>query len=288
MPLGAARFALQGGAVEPLEGTFFAVAGGGGAGGNHPRSAPLTQPGGGGGAGGLLSDNDSGISLASFATATTYAISTGAGGSGGSGDPGQAGTVGSDTTWNDATNGTLTLKGGGRGGGGEPSGSNGHGGDGGSGGGAGTLGYSGGNALSLTPSQGNDGGDDTNRYFQSSGGGGKSGAGGDSTTNGGAGGAGFTWVDGVERALGGRGADRQASTENSTGAQSVIDGTGSGGPARHNSHFSGFRGSNGGCGIRFPDVYTISNPGGGLTITTSTAGGLTTAIITGTGNIQFD
>tara|TARA_Y100000004_G_scaffold59725_1_gene66596 strand:- start:615 stop:1502 length:888 start_codon:yes stop_codon:yes gene_type:complete len=279
-----------GGAGAPaLEGTFFAVAGGGGAGGNHPRNLPLTQPGGGGGAGGFLSDNDSGIGLATFATATTYAISTGAGGSGGGGDPGNAGTVGNDTTWNDATNGTLTLKGGGRGGGGEPIGSNGHGGNGGSGGGAGTRVYSGGSALTLTPMQGNDGGD-SNDYFQSAGGGGKTTAGTSSAGGAsppGAGGDGYTWVDGVERAIGGRGSDRQNSV-NGGGAQGVTDGTGNGGASRYNSHYSGLRGSNGGCGIRFPDAYTISNPGGGLTITTTTADGLTTAIITGTGNIQFD
>ena len=274
--------------APPLEGTFFAVAGGGGAGGNHPRSAPLTQPGGGGGAGGFLSDNDSGIGLATFATATTYAISTGAGGSGGGGDPGIHGSTGSDTTWNDATNGTLTLKGGGRGGGGEQAGTNTFGGTGGSAGGTGSRrGTTREPALVLSPMQGSDGGA-SDAYFQSAGGGGKTGGGGDSTTNGGPGGAGYTWVDGVERALGGRGSYSQNRTNNSTGAQGVTDGTGNGGASRYNSHFSGLRGSNGGCGIKFPDAYTISNPGGGLTITTTTAGGFTTAIITGTGNIQFD
>jgi hypothetical protein len=288
-PLASARFGFAGGGAVPLEGTFFAVAGGGGAGGNEPRSAPLTMPGGGGGAGGFLSDNDSGIELATFDTGTTYAISTGAGGSGGGGNPGSPGTVGSDTTWNDATNGTLTLKGGGRGGGGSQAGTEPFGGTGGSAGGTGSRrGTTRTAALVLSPMQGTDGGA-SDDYFQSAGGGGKSSGGGNSAGGGnpGAGGNGYTWVDGVERAIGGCGSDRQNNFQGG-GATSVTDGTGNGGASRYQSHFSGLRGSNGGCGIRFPDAYTISNPGGGLTITTTTASGLTTAIITGTGNIQFD
>jgi hypothetical protein len=47
----------------------------------------------------------------------------------------------------------------------------------------------------------------------------------------------------------------------------------------------------GGSGIvvlKYPDVYTISNPGGGLTYSTSTAGGYTVATFTaGTGNVSW-
>ena len=274
--------------LQAIEAEWFAVAGGGGAGGNHPRNIPLTMPGGGGGAGGFLSNNDSGLELAFFLPGQTYAMSTGSGGSGGGGDPGVHGSTGSDTTWNDGTNGTLTLKGGGRGGGGEQVGSNPAGGTGGSAGGTGSRrGTIREPALVLTPMQGSDGGA-SDAYFQSAGGGGKTGGGGNSTTNGGPGGAGYTWVDGVERALGGRGSDRQNSTSNSTGAQGVTDGTGNGGASRYTSHYSGLRGSHGSVGIKFPDGFTISNPGGGLTITSTTTGGFTTSIITGTGNIQFD
>ena len=282
--LGKGKFKLQAVLAD-----WYAVAGGGGAGGNHPRSLPLTQPGGGGGAGGFLSNNDSGLELAMFLPGTTYAISTGAGGAGGGGDPGNAGTVGNDTTWNDATNGTLTLKGGGRGGGGEPVGSNASGGSGGSGGGGGTIGGSNaGSALTLSPMQGNNGGSSSD-YFSSAGGGGKGSAGTNSNTGAfpGDGGDGYTWVDGVERAIGGCGSTRQDNYQGG-GATSVTDGTGNGGASRYQSHYSGLRGSNGSVGIKFPSGYTISNPGGGLTITSTTAGGYTTSIITGTGNIQFD
>jgi hypothetical protein len=50
-------------------------------------------------------------------------------------------------------------------------------------------------------------------------------------------------------------------------------------------------GSQGGSGIvilKYPDAYTISNPGGGLTYSTSTAGGYkTTTFTAGTGNVQW-
>ena len=94
-------------------------------------------------------------------------MTIGAGGSRGTGydtegDISNPGSAGGDTTWNDATNGTLTLKGGGGGGAGYGGGYNG-----GSGGGAGGGGRSSGDegeALSLTPSQGNDGDYGTNYY----------------------------------------------------------------------------------------------------------------------------
>jgi hypothetical protein len=50
-------------------------------------------------------------------------------------------------------------------------------------------------------------------------------------------------------------------------------------------------GSNGGSGIvilKYSDAYSISNPGGGLTYSTSTSGGYKiTSFTAGTGNIQF-
>jgi hypothetical protein len=40
--------------------------------------------------------------------------------------------------------------------------------------------------------------------------------------------------------------------------------------------------------IKYPDTRTISNPGGGLTFTTSTSGGFSVTTITaGTGNVSF-
>ena len=289
MPLGATRFGFQGG-TPALEAEWFAAAGGGGSGGNQPRNLPLTQPGGGGGAGGLLSNNDSGLALATWNTGQTYTMTIGAGGSRGTGydtegDISNPGSAGGDTTWNDATNGTLTLKGGGGGGAGYSVGYNG-----GSGGGAGGGGRSSGNegeALSLTPSQGNDGDYGTN-YFESGAGGGKSSAGGDGTHGTMTSGQGFTWVNGVEYSIGGRGSDRQNSV-NGTGPSSAGANTGYGGPSRYNSHIDGLNGGSGVIGIKFPDAYTLTNPGGGLTISQTTTGGFTTAFITaGTGNIQFD
>ena len=52
-------------------------------------------------------------------------------------------------------------------------------------------------------------------------------------------------------------------------------------------------GGSGVIGIKFPDAYTLTNPGGGLTISQTTTGGFTTALITAGifklhGNIQFD
>jgi hypothetical protein len=40
--------------------------------------------------------------------------------------------------------------------------------------------------------------------------------------------------------------------------------------------------------IKYPDFRTISNPGGGLTFTTATAGGFSVTTVTaGTGNVSF-
>jgi hypothetical protein len=40
--------------------------------------------------------------------------------------------------------------------------------------------------------------------------------------------------------------------------------------------------------LKYPDFVTISNPGGGLTYSTSTAGGFSVTTFTaGTGNVQF-
>jgi hypothetical protein len=48
---------------------------------------------------------------------------------------------------------------------------------------------------------------------------------------------------------------------------------------------------NGGSGVvilKYEDTFTISNPGGGLTFTTATAGGFSVTTFTaGTGNVQW-
>jgi hypothetical protein len=58
-----------------------------------------------------------------------------------------------------------------------------------------------------------------------------------------------------------------------------------------NTGNGGVAGGVGGSGIvilRYPDIYTISNPGGGLTFSTATVGGeKITTFTAGTGGIQF-
>jgi hypothetical protein len=40
--------------------------------------------------------------------------------------------------------------------------------------------------------------------------------------------------------------------------------------------------------VKYPDTFTISNPGGGLTFTTASSGGFkVTTFTAGTGSIQF-
>jgi hypothetical protein len=68
---------------------------------------------------------------------------------------------------------------------------------------------------------------------------------------------------------------------------------GGGGGGSATSQTTGPGGANGGSGIvivKYPDTFTISNPGGGLTISTpAAAGGFKTSTITaGTGNVQFN
>jgi hypothetical protein len=67
--------------------------------------------------------------------------------------------------------------------------------------------------------------------------------------------------------------------------------TGSGGGGGGTGSVSG-NGGNGGSGVvilRYPSGYTITNPGGGLTFTTTTVGSdKVTTFTSGTGNIQFN
>jgi hypothetical protein len=96
---------------------------------------------------------------------------------------------------------------------------------------------------------------------------------------GGGGGAGGNNVTGTASDGGGAGG---ADVKNSGTAN-----TGGGGGGRVGFTNSG----NGGSGVvilRYPDYYTISNPGGGLTFSTSTVGtDKVTTFTAGTGNIQF-
>ena len=84
--------------------------------------------------------------------------------------------------------------------------------------------------------------------------GGKSSSGGDGTHGTMTSGQGFTWVNGVEYSIGGRGSDRQNSV-NGIGPSSAGANTGYGGPSRYNSHYSGAGGGSGVIGIKSRCLY---------------------------------
>ena len=270
---------------------FLVIAGGGGGGGGH---------GGGGGAGGYRE-----FTSQTLLPSTSYTVTVGGGGAGGSEYAPGSGGVGSPSVFN-----TDTSAGGGFGtsfGGitGGPGGSG--------GGGAGQTNGAGGtgNTPTQSPSQGNSGGAGvTTAAAGGGGGGGAGGTGGNgSGTNGGNGGAGsVSAIDSVQRAGGGGGGISTVATGGTGGAGGGGDGqnafltpgvaggvnTGSGGGGGGGGAPDGTGNPFGGAGgsgvviIKYPDTVTISNPGGGLTSTTATAGGFkVTTFTAGTGNVSF-
>lgn len=253
---------------------------------------------GGGGAGGYRT------ATLSIDLSTSYTVTVGGGGSA---VTALAGGSGSNSVF-----GSITSTGGGGGGsgyaasGGAPL-------TGGSGGGGGYDGAlatgANGNTPSTSPSQGNNGGNGgvTGVGNTQGGGGGGSGAvGGNRSTNtagnGGNGTASSITGSSVTRA-GGGGGGNQSQTAGGTGGtggggaggnsgRAPVAGTantGSGGGGSGNNTYK--VAANGGSGIvilKYPDTVTISNPGGGLTYTTSTSGGFSVTTFTaGTGSIQL-
>jgi hypothetical protein len=278
---------------EPISVDYLVVAGGGGGGGRR---------GAGGGAGGFLTGTSTGLTFA-----TNYTVTVGAGGTGGLGDG-----VGSATGANGSNSvfSTITSTGGGGArGDGNGAGNNGGSGGGGSGGAGGS-----GNTPSTAPSQGNDGGSGSNSApnYGGGGGGGASAVGGNGTTtvagNGGngtassitgssvtyaGGGGGGTYEGGTEGSGGtGGGGDGGTGGTDNPGVAGTVNTGGGGGGGSIQANSSGMDGGNGGSGIvilKYPDTLTISNPGGGLTSSTATAGGFSvTSFTAGTGNIQFN
>jgi hypothetical protein len=243
---------------------------------------------GGGGAGGYRTA--SGFSVN---TGTNYTVTVGAGGAGVS--SGDNGASGSNSIFS-----SITSTGGGGGGGGGRAGI--------AGGSAGGSGNGITTAVSPSPSgQGSaGGGGGFATQFGGGGGGGATGAGqtgasagavpnpsggagtassitGTSVTRAGGGGGGHQNQSGVVPSGGaGGGGDGATSALGATAGTNNTGGGGGGG---------GTTGGNGGSGvviIKYPDTFTISNPGGGLTFTTATAGGFSVTTFTaGTGNIQF-
>jgi hypothetical protein len=257
-----------------VEVEYLVVAGGGGGGAG----------GGGGGAGGLLTGTTTST------TVTNYTVTVGTGGAGGPLNNPTGATKGNNSVFHD-----QTAIGGGPGGGTPNSG--------GSGGGGG-YGYNltGGDG---TAGQGNNGGNGiVGGAWGGGGGGGAGSVGGNAPSLGGTGGYGFTSsISGTAVAYAGgggggqigQGRDGGGNGGNGDGLNTQTEGAinrgGGGGGGGNGGTFA--VGRNGGSGVvilKYPASRTISNPGGGLTFTTSTAvaGYKITTFTAGTGNIQFE
>jgi len=286
--------------TPPLTLSYLVVAGGGGGGGNT---------GAGGGGGGYLT-NYSGSAI-SLTGATNYIVTVGAGG------PGV-----SNSTSNGASGGqgvssvfSIYSAAGGGGGGSYSNAANVAGGNGASGGGGGCAESSGGTNAggSATPSgQGFAGGSghpsNGDASYASGGGGGAGTVGANASSNnggnggvgisnsitgsavyhsGGGGGAVFT---GTNIGLGGNGGGGNGGIASSANGVAGATNTGGGGGGGAYGFNPGL--VPGGSGIvilRYPDAYTITNPGSGLTFTTATDGSdKVTTFTAGTGNIQFN
>lgn len=277
---------------------YLVVAGGGGGGDN--------EGGGGGGGGGFRTGTAPSINVN-----TNFTVTVGAGGN--KGPEITNGSPGGNSVFNNIT----STGGGGGGGGGQsnPVVGTETGRAGGSGGGSsgrvgGTI-YPGGagNSPPTSPSQGNPGGfgyHNPGSYINGGGGGGASSAGTNSTTgfpssggpggNGAAstitgspvtyagGGAGGSHANGVG-GTGGPGGGANGQTLSGSVFNATANLGGGGGGAGNTD------GSNGGSGVvilRYPNARTISNPGGGLTFTTSPVSSNTVATFTaGTGNVSW-
>jgi hypothetical protein len=237
---------------------LLVIAGGGGGGFYTLNGA------GGGGAGGYLEGTKT------LGVGTTYTVTIGAGGAG----------ISSNVTANNGVNTVAfgaTANGGG-GGGSAAEGAAGR--NGGSGGGAGAN-----SSTAGTATQGNSGG--LTGFGNNGGvppGGGNGGGGGGA----GSAGSGTTAGSGKASSITGSSVTRAVGGESNLGnGTSGGANTGTGGAGRFSSGSSG----SGGSGIvivKYPDTRTISNPGGGLTSSTSTAGGFSvTSITAGTGSILF-
>jgi hypothetical protein len=278
--------------VRAFSADFLVVAGGGGGGGGSAGS------GGGGGAGGYRSFTSQAV-----IPSTNYTVTVGAGGSAGASNT--QGGKGSDSIFS-----SFTSTGGGLGG------YNTAGGTGGSGGGSGNDGaglstFTGaaGNTPSTSPSQGNNGGANfaSLSAWTGGGGGGASAVGGSGSSgvagSGGAGTASSITGSSVTRAGGGGGGSWNAGTSGGTGGaggggaggkgagsagtQGTVNTGGGGGGGGQDS--AGAAGGSGVVIIKYPDTFTITNPGGGLTFTTASSGGFkVTTFTAGTGSIQFN
>jgi hypothetical protein len=267
---------------------FLVIAGGGGGGGGQSGS----HTGAGGGAGGYRTSVGTSGGGASAETAltifpsTNYTVTVGSGGSGGAApDRGSNG--------NNSVFYTITSTAGG-GGGSDTGVENGN--SGGSGGGGG--GVTGGTGGAGTANQGFAGGaghSGLSSPYRAGGGGGagQAGATGTASGNGGNGVASSITGTSITRGGGGGGTGSPNGSGGTGGGGnggalgtggSVNTGGGGGGGAT-----TGYSGGSGIVIVKYPDTLTITNPGGGLTSSTVTAGGFSvTSFTAGTGTIQFN
>jgi hypothetical protein len=289
--------------LQVFSADYLVVAGGGGGGGGAFTSLGSPAGNGGGGAGGLrctVTATGGGGSLESALSLivnTNYTVTVGAGGAGALDSTSTKGSNGSNSVFS-----TITSTGGG--GGGSRTSGFGQGANGGSGGG-GAFDGANNTGGTGTANQGYAGGARVTSNTNG-GGGGASAVGGNNTlTTGGAGGSGVTTSitgSSVSYAGGGGGGASPGSsggTGSNGGGNGVVGVISSviqtGGAGTVNTGGGGGGGGNGGAGgsgiviIKYPDTLTITNPGGGLTSSTSTSGGFkVTSFTAGTGTIQFN
>jgi hypothetical protein len=292
--------------VIPLLVNYLVIAGGGGGAGSGGNSNGH----GGGGAGGYRASYNSEVSggggasetQLTLAESTNYTVIVGAGGAAGAqyyGTGGNQGVNGANSLFS-----TITSIGGGYGAKMGISGGNG-----GSGGGGGGPNHSGGTATSNQGYAGGVGNPSSLPYCGGGGGGAGetgntdgTGYGGDgvastitgsSVVRGGGGGGGrYTGASGVTTGIGGDGGGGNGGTNTDDDTAGTANTGGGGGAAAWPGPGWGYAGSAGGSGIvilRYPNNFTITNPGGGLTSSTSTSGSdKITTFTAGTGNIQFN
>jgi len=279
----------------PVLTNFLIIAGGGGGGQDDGE--------GGGGAGGYLNsygseasgENSASLSALSCELNNLYAVTIGAGGAYNSNGSNSS----LSGTASDLSSISLTAIGGGRGGNGGDGSLGGSGGASGidpsnanivraAGAGTSNQGFAGGvsDGIAANPSLCNSmGGNFCIVSTYKGAGGGGAGAVGASGPNNGAGGAGLaSSITGtsITRAAGGSGRGKQNGNSAAMPTGSGSSSSGGGGQGGQNS------GGNGIIILRYSSLFSLSNPGGGLTISTATVGSDKVSSITaGSGNFQF-
>jgi hypothetical protein len=261
--------------AESFTADFLVIAGGGG--GALTGSGGLSYGGGGGGAGGYRTSagtsggGGSAESQLTLGKGVSYTVTVGAGGA--SDISGSNSVFSSITSIGGGGINGINGRSGGSGGGGVPNSGTG-------GSGTANQGFAGGNApasLGTGGSGGGAGGIGNNGVIGIAG-----------TTTGGLGVASSITGSSVTRAVGGAGGQSNADADGAAGGANT--GTGGGGSGVNSGGSQ--TGGAGGSGIvivKYPDTITITNPGGGLTSSTATAGGFkTTSFTAGTGTIQFN